>query len=77
MRSSLAMTRAALGDEHPRTGWAMSDLADLLTQRKQYREAEELARAAVEIERRTFGAHHMNVANSATSLVATISLPAD
>jgi serine/threonine-protein kinase len=69
MRSALAITRAALGDEHPRTSWAMTDLAELLTQRGQYREAEQLAGAAVEIERRTFGAHHLNVANSASSLV--------
>jgi eukaryotic-like serine/threonine-protein kinase len=68
MRSSLAITRASLGD-HPRTSWAMSDLADLLSNRGQYREAEQLARAGLEIQRRTFGAQHPNVADYASALV--------
>ena len=68
MRSTLAITRASLGD-HPRTSWAMSDLADLLAHRGRYREAEQLARAGLEIQRRTFGAQHPNVADYASVLV--------
>ena len=62
MRSTLSITRATLG-EHPRTSWAMSDLAELLSSRGQYREAEQLARAGLDIQRRTFGAQHPNVAD--------------
>ena len=69
IRSTLAITRASLGD-HPRTSWAMSDLADLLSNRGQYREAEQLAREGLEIQRRTFGAQHPNVADYASALVA-------
>jgi serine/threonine protein kinase/tetratricopeptide (TPR) repeat protein len=69
IRSTLAITRASLGD-HPRTSWAMSDLAELLSHRGQYREAEQLARAGLEIQRRTFGAQHPNVAAYASVLVA-------
>jgi serine/threonine-protein kinase len=68
IRSSLATTRAVLGD-HPRTSWAMADLADLLSNRGRYREAEQLARAGLEIQRRTFGARHPNVAAYASMLV--------
>jgi tetratricopeptide (TPR) repeat protein len=69
IRSTLAITRASLGD-HPRTSWAMSDLAGLLSHRGQYHEAEQLARAGLEIQRRTFGAQHPNVADYASALVA-------
>jgi serine/threonine-protein kinase len=69
IRSTLAITRASLGD-HPRTSWAMSELADLLSHRGQYREAEQLAREGLDIQRRTFGAQHPNVADYASALVA-------
>jgi serine/threonine-protein kinase len=69
IRSTLAITRASLGDDHLRTSWAMSDLADLLSHRGQYREAEQLALAGLEIERRTFGPRHPNVAFYANVLV--------
>jgi serine/threonine-protein kinase len=69
IRSTLAITRASLGD-HPRTSWAMSELADLLSHRGQYREAEQLARAGLDIQRRTFGAQHPNVADYASALAA-------
>ena len=68
IRSTLAITRASLGD-HPRTSWAMSDLAELLSHRGQYQEAEQLAREGLEIQRRTFGAQHPNVADYASTLV--------
>lgn len=68
MRSSLAITRAALGD-HPRTSWAMRDLADLLSLRGQYREATQLALAGLEIQRRTFGPQHPNIAAYSNVLV--------
>jgi len=69
IRSTLAITRASLGN-HPRTSWAMSELADLLSHRGQYREAEQLAREGLDIQRRTFGAQHPNVADYASALVA-------
>jgi serine/threonine protein kinase len=69
MRSSLDITRAAVGD-HPRTSWAMSSLAELLGERGHYREAEQLALAGLAIQRRTFGAEHPNVAEYANTLVA-------
>lgn len=68
IRSTLAITRASLGD-HPRTSWAMADLAELLSHRGQYREAAQLAREGLEIQRRTFGAEHPNVAEYASTLV--------
>src|SRR5262245_27558952 len=69
MRSALTITRAALGNQ-PRTSWAMSDLAELLSYRGRYREAEQLALAGLEIQRQTFGAQHPNVAHYAATLVA-------
>ena len=69
MRSSLDITRAAVGN-HPRTSWAMSSLAELLAARGRYREAEQLALAGLEIQRRTFGAQHPNVAEYSNALVA-------
>jgi len=68
IRSALAITRATLGD-HPRTSWAMADLAELLSGRGDYRKAEQLAREGLEIQRRTFGDQHPNVAEYATALV--------
>ena len=68
IRSSLATTRAALGNQ-PRTSWAMSALAELLANRGQYREAEQLALAGLEIQRQTFGPQHPNVAHYADVLV--------
>jgi len=70
-RSALAVTRASFGDHHPRTGWAMGDLADLLRKRGHYRDAEPLARAGVEIQRRAFGAQHPNV-SEASQLLALV-----
>jgi hypothetical protein len=69
IRSSLDITRAAVGN-HPRTSWAMSSLAELLAARGRYREAEQLALAGLEIQRRTFGTQHPNVAEYANTLVA-------
>jgi eukaryotic-like serine/threonine-protein kinase len=69
IRSALTITRAAVGD-HPRTSWAMSSLAKLLASRGQLREAEQLALAGLEIQRRTFGPQHPNVADYANVLVA-------
>src|SRR5262245_17558321 len=68
IRSAMATTHAALGDQ-PRTSWAMSALAELLANRGEYREAERLARAGLEIQRQTFGPQHPNVAAYASALV--------
>ena len=61
MRSALAATRAALGEEHIRTAWAMGDLAGLLSRRGKHAEAEALALAALGIGQRASGPRHMNV----------------
>jgi eukaryotic-like serine/threonine-protein kinase len=68
MRSALAVMRSTLGDQHPRTAWAMSEFAGLLSQRGRHREAERLARASVDIRRRAFGTQHVNVAEIAGTL---------
>jgi hypothetical protein len=47
----------------------MSDLADILSSRGQYREAEQLALAGLGIQRWTFGQQHPNVALYAYALV--------
>ena len=68
MRSALARMRGALGEQHPRTAWAMSELASLLSRRGKHGEAERLARTSFEIHRRTFGARHVRVAELARNL---------
>jgi serine/threonine protein kinase len=72
IRSALDIDRASLGDHHPRTSWAMSDLADLLSNRGRSQEAEQIARAGLAIQRQTFGAHHPNVAAYADVLVSVL-----
>ena len=68
MRSALAATRSALGDEHIRTAWAMGDLAGLLSKRGKHAEAESLARDALGIAERTYGPSHMSVSGFYESL---------
>jgi tetratricopeptide (TPR) repeat protein len=65
MRSALATMRASLGNDHPRTGWAMGDLADVLSARGKHDEAIELARNGLDVVQRAFGADHPNVADMA------------
>jgi serine/threonine protein kinase/tetratricopeptide (TPR) repeat protein len=69
MRSALTVTRSVLGEQHPRTAWAMSQLAGLLSQRGKHAEAERLALGAIEIERQAFGTQHVNVADFEAVLV--------
>ena len=70
MRSALATLRASLGSDHPRTGWAMGDLAGLLSARGKHEEAGELARNGRDIIQRAFGAEHPNSADMTGQLVA-------
>jgi eukaryotic-like serine/threonine-protein kinase len=63
IRSALATTRTVLGEEHPRTAWAMGDLANLLSQTGRHAEAGQLARTGLEILRRAFGPEHPTVAD--------------
>lgn len=62
MRSALEIIRSALGDDHPRTAWAMSELAEFVSLRGKQREAEQLALSAVAIRRKAFGAQSVFVA---------------
>jgi serine/threonine-protein kinase len=69
MRSALATLRVSLGEDHPRTGWAMADLAAVLAARGKYEEALELARNGREIVRRAFGDEHPSSADMTGQLV--------
>ena len=62
-RSGLATTRTVLGKDHPRTAWAMADLANIVSWRGRHEEAVQLARTGLEIQRRAFGPEHPNVAD--------------
>jgi serine/threonine-protein kinase len=68
-RMALATIRGQLGDDHPRTAWAMGDLAALLAARGQHAEAAALARAGLRIIRNAFGPEHPNAADYARLLV--------
>jgi serine/threonine-protein kinase len=69
MRSALATLRTSLGNDHPRTGWAMGDLAALLAARGKHAEALDLARTGLGIIQRAFGAEHPNSADMTGQLV--------
>jgi serine/threonine-protein kinase len=69
MRSALATLRASLGDDHPRTGWAMGDLAAVLAARGNHGEAGDLARTGRDIIQRAFGADHPSSADMTGQLV--------
>jgi len=69
-RSALATIRLSLGNEHPRTAWAMTDLAGLLSARGKHEEAVDLSRKALDIMQRAYGADHPNSANVAGQMVA-------
>ena len=55
MRAGLATTRAVLGESHPRTAWALGDLASLRSKEGRHAEAVEDARAALRIGEQVFG----------------------
>jgi serine/threonine-protein kinase len=61
MRTGLATTRAALGENHPRTAWALGDLAALRSKEGRHAEAISDARTALGIAERVFGPRSVGV----------------
>jgi len=70
-RQALAITRKALGEDHPDTAGSYNNLAETLRAQGKYAEAEAMHRRALAIMLKALGADHPETAASYTKLPAT------
>ena len=68
MRSTLAVSRRTVGDDHPQTIVAINNLASLLRKKGKFEEGIDLSREALERVRRVLGAEHPNTILSMNNL---------
>src|SRR5271157_2474037 len=72
-RQALAITRKALGEDHPDTAGSYNNLAETLRAQGKYAEAEAMHRRALAITRKALGEDHPDTAGSYNNLAATLS----
>jgi len=73
MERGVAIARAALGEAHPRTAYALDLLGGVESRRGNFVKAEQLSRLAVEIYEKTLGKRDVSVADAYTDLAKVYS----